>query len=728
MKQFKPVYGLYFLIAVFLIFGAAPSSIAQKVPISFEEYHGYDGTVKYLKSVSSAYKNITELLEIGKSTNGRTIYVLVITNMAKGTTIDRHVNLRNNRRENVQNVTPMKKYHGKPGHWIDGGTHGNEYTGTEVCLYSIDKLVSGYGNDPELTRLIDDNVFYICPIVNPDGVYNSVERGLSQRQNSMDVDDDKDGRINEDGPDDLNGDGHITQFRYKNPEGRYVLDEDDPRVMIRLGRDEETDKERYSVIREDKDNDNDGKRGEDSERGIDLNRNYPEGWFNDENEKSGSGYYATSAPETRTIVEFFTNNTNIYMVQSFHTSGGFTFRPFARWPDSKIDAKDLAIYDKVMGKKYLELLGEEIPAAWLGEGSNAPGQERAIPARMRRTSQSGPQQTNRQVARRTGQSSTQPRGWRHPYNDQRGRPYGYGIFMDWAFAQFGAYSMSTELWNQAKDLEGIPDVTGENARNEVAKAVLKYQDDHYNGELFIPWQKYTHPELGEGEIGGWIPQYRGNAWPGEPLRKVCDLHWNFELFKAGLLPKVEITEANAEVLYNSSSASEATATVDGDNVNIKKGRSTGDYKIVEVTATIENNGKLQTHVAGGERLAGNRQDAVWLIGDRDKITYLSGTPFMKLGVLDGTMEIPGISRQTEATQVRQPRRRMRMPMGMPVYMMRMFQQQRGNDLNQVTRKGNKAEVKWLIAVEDNTPIKVVVTSQKGGTQVKELSYSNSGRR
>ena len=64
--------------------------------------------------------------------------------------------------------------------------HGNEYTGSEVCLYIIDKLVSGYGSDPEITRLIDTKVFYISPVVNPDGVFNSVEREISQRGNGFD--------------------------------------------------------------------------------------------------------------------------------------------------------------------------------------------------------------------------------------------------------------------------------------------------------------------------------------------------------------------------------------------------------------------------------------------------------------------------------------------------------------------------------------------------------------
>jgi hypothetical protein len=40
---------------------------------------------------------------------------------------------------------------------------------------------------------------------------------------------------------------------------------------------------------------------------------------------------------------------------------------------------------------------------------------------------------------------------------------------------------------------------------------------------------------------------------------------------------------------------------------------------------------------------------------------------------------------------------------------------------QVTQGGTKRKVKWLIAVEGNTPLKIVVTSQKGGTKVKNLS-------
>ena len=608
-------------LAAFAILVAAPSATAQRVPIGFDDFHGYDGTVDYLQKVARAHADITDLVEIGRSNQGRPIFVLVISRQDNGTTIDRHVALTNPRAEGVDNVTPMKPWAGKPGFWIDGGTHGNEYTGTEVALYVIDKLVSGYGSDPAIKALVDANTFYVCPIVNPDGVFNSVQKGISQRQNSMELDDDGDGRTNEDGPDDLNGDGKYTSSRYPDPQGRWIKDPTDARVMVQLGPDDTTDQPRFSVISEDRDNDGDGKRGEDSERGIDVNRNFPEGWLDDDLEQRGSGYYPSSAPESHAILEFFTNHTNILMVQSYHTSGGYTYRPFARWPDRQIAAKDLAVFDRVMGPRYVALHPDE----------------------------KDPKQL-----------------WRPPYRGDR--PYGFGIFLDWAYAQFGAYAMSTELWSWSRDTRELPGYNAGDDRAAWERALLAHQETAFGGKLFVPWRAYTHPELGQGEVGGWVTTYvGGNALPGASLEHVADVHWQFELFKAGLLPKLAITEAEAETLSNS-----------------------GGTRIVKVTATVENSGSLATHVARGSTLAGNRPDAIWLVGDRGRVKFLQGSAWQTLGVLEGTMEIPGWAPEQAEDAAEAP-------------------------------AGNTREVSWLVALEGSPSLKLVLTSQKGGTHVREVT-------
>ncbi len=664
-------------ISLLFVSGLWVNAYSQKVAINFDSFHGYTKTQAYLKEVAKKYPNITELIEIGRSNLGdRPINLLIITNRKTGTTIDRHVELKNMRKEGVNNVPKMPAHLGKPAQWIGAATHGNEYTGTEVSLYIIDKLVSAYGNNDEITQLIDDNVFYICPIVNPDGVYNSVEKGIPQRYNSALKDDDKDGKVNEDGPDDLNGDGYYTQFRYKNPKGNYIMDEVDPRLMIRLRRGQKSDKEKWTVIREDFDNDKDGKRGEDGETGIDLNRNFPEKWFKDDGMQGGQGDYPVSEPETRALAEFFTNHTNIYMAQFYHTSGGFTIRPCGTQSPASMHKNDVAVYDMVMGKKYLEIIGEEIPKAYL-----YPDSIKFYKEELKKTSKN-------KYAIDRGYEFTH--GWTTSFDEILDKNVKFGFQADWAFMQWGVFSTTTELWNRNKDIPGIPEFKGKDAYLKAARAALKYQDEKFDGKLFIPWKKYKHPELGEGEIGGWIPMYgSNNAFPGEALEKICEEHWQFELFRTKLMPKVIIKDAEAKVIH------------DGKD----------NFKIIEVTATIENIGQLATHRANGANLPMNREDVVWLIGDRDKVSFLQGNAYQKLGTLEGKLKVPGYKAIPPRAENQTRFRRFRGPVE---------KAPRGETAKK-PQMGSSREVKWLISVEGNSPLKVVVTSQKGGTQVKKLS-------
>ncbi len=616
-------------------------ALSQKVPVSFDRFHGFAATENYLKSVAAAYPDITELLVIGESQMGRPVYVLVVSDKKTGVLLDRMIELRNPRTEKVNNVPPMTHDQAKPGVWICGATHGNEFTGTEVCLYTINKLVTGFGTETEVSDLIRRNVFYVCPMVNPDGVYNSVDKDFSQRGNSLLKDDDKDGKINEDGYDDLDGDGRITWFRYRDPKGNYIQDDIDPRVMIRLGDKEKTDKPRWSMIREDKDNDGDGKRGEDGEQGFDLNRNFPEGWWNEEGFQGGAGDYPTSAPEVQAVVEFMVNHRNILMAQFYHTPGGYVKRPMGTASDSVMHPKDIAVYDFILGKRYVELMGDDIPPAW----SNVDSIDK-FKKELQKSS------GNRYAIRRGYEF---PQTWRVSYREKDNQRYGFGLQSDWAYQQLGIYSLTTELFNYRKDLPGHT-FTGEDAWVNFQRAAIKYQEDHAGGKWFRDWKPFDHPELGKGETGGWLPQFSGNAFPGEMLEHICETHWQYELFRAGLLPAVTVKEAKGKVLEKS----------DG-------------LRLIEVTATIENVGKLPTHLARGADLPGNRQDVAWLVCDRDKVIFMQGPAFQRLGVLSGKLRIPGF------------------PQGK-----------------------STSEVKWLVKVKGNEPLKVVASSQKGGTSERDV--------
>ena len=396
--------------------------------------------------------------------------------------------------------------------------------------------------------MVDKNTFYICPVINPDGVFNSVERGIPQRANSMN-----------------------------------------------------------------RDEDGDGKRGEDPEAGIDLNRNFPEGWFTDDGFSGGTGDYPTSAPETHAVAEFFSNHRNILMGQFYHTSGGFTFRPMGTAPHSTMNPLDVAVFDFVMGKKYLEIIGEDVPEAW-----EKPQLLNQFKRKLKETNANA-------YAQPRGYAL--PRGWRVSYDEDRDLRYSYGMATDWAYKQYGIYSITTELWNPLKDIPGLPEIKGASDSTERERALLAYQDEEYGGKLFRAWKPFKHPDLGEGEIGGWLPQHRvNNALPGKPLVEVCDKHWRFELFRAEILPDITITKADTRLLSTTAGSGKATVSTSGDTVTIKKGKFGNSVKIIEVTAVFENRGKLATHIAEGAQLSCLREDVVWLLGDPEKVRPTGSGP------------------------------------------------------------------------------------------------------
>jgi hypothetical protein len=151
---------------------------------------------------------------------------------------------------------------------------------------------------------------------------------------------------------------------------------------------------------------------------------------------------------------------------------------------------------------------------------------------------------------------------------------------------------------------------------------------------------------------------------------------------------------------------------------------------VKVTATVENSGQLATHRSGGARLAGNRQDAIWLIGDRDRVTYLQGGAWQSLGTIEGIMEIPAATpaqggpgaRRAGAPAGQQQARRQaqQMPPNVPPQFRQQFMAQFGGGESEA-QAGNTREVTWLVSIEGSSPLKLVLTSQRGGTKVRELT-------
>jgi hypothetical protein len=76
--------------------------------------------------------------------------------------------------------------------------HGDELVGYPLMLRLADHLLTQYGTDPEVTRLVDSLAIWINPLANPDGTYypdNDASLAQSRRENSKGID------LNRDFPD-----------------------------------------------------------------------------------------------------------------------------------------------------------------------------------------------------------------------------------------------------------------------------------------------------------------------------------------------------------------------------------------------------------------------------------------------------------------------------------------------------------------------------------------------
>src|SRR5262249_2455391 len=111
-----------------------------------------------------------KVLDIGKSSEGRTIYAGVISSPDNLKKLDRYKEIarRLSRAEGLSDDEARAlATEGKSIVWIDGGLHATEVLGAQQLIELQYQLVSG--PDPETLRLLNDDIVITC-LVNPDGM------------------------------------------------------------------------------------------------------------------------------------------------------------------------------------------------------------------------------------------------------------------------------------------------------------------------------------------------------------------------------------------------------------------------------------------------------------------------------------------------------------------------------------------------------------------------------
>ena len=381
----------------------------------------------------------------------------------------------------------------KPALLIVAGIDGRHLVGTETAVGVASRLLANHRD------LLDDVTVYVIPRVNPDGAQaNVVAPNADQRGSMRSVDEDRDGAADEDGSDDLNGDGLITLMRRADPplddNATHMTDPGAPRLLKKADS-SKGERATYSVYTEGLDNDNDGQFNEDGPGAIDLDRNFMHEW---PEHALDAGPYQLSEPESRSLAKFVLEHRNIVSAIVYGRHDNLINVPDGKGKDisgrgpKALDPGDVALY-KEMAKVFKELTGQERAPKENSDGS----------------------------------------------------------FHSWLYAQRGIPTFATVVWgrptpskppqNEDEDEEAQdkPDEDKDAPKPADAElaAWLTYSDRDREGVGFIDWQPFEHPTLGSVEIGGFAPGFRTNP-PTDELDDLADKQTEFALVVLQRHPKL----------------------------------------------------------------------------------------------------------------------------------------------------------------------------------------------
>jgi murein tripeptide amidase MpaA len=389
----------------------------------------------------------------------------------------------------------------KPAIWIDANIHATELTGSTAALYLLNKLVDGHGSDDTVTRALDTRTFYVVPRMGPDGAELAMAekpRWVRSSVREYPRTDQQDGLIAQD----MDGDGRILTMRIKDPNGTWKPSTADHRLLVPRDPVEDGPGPYYRLLTEGEIQNYDGITIKPAPNiaGLDMNRNYPVEW-RPENEQVGAGPYPTSEPEIRAVVQAIVDRPNICAFIQYHTMAGAHLRPYGTKADDALPVFDLRVF-KQIGEKATDLTG--YPAVSV-------------------------------------------------YHDFKYHPKEVitGVADDWAYDHLGIHAWTTEFWN-ARKAAGIEDADkkfidwglGHSVDDDLK--VLAWSDEELNGEGFVDWYPYEHPQLGPIELGGWNTAYCFRNPPLHLLEQEVAPHSDWAIWHVLISPLLRLRDTEVE--------------------------------------------------------------------------------------------------------------------------------------------------------------------------------------
>ena len=238
-----------------------------------QSYPSHRDHVAAFRELANRHRNTAAFIEYGTSAGGRALFALEIGN---GTRADRAALL------------------------VMAGAEADDLAGPVQAERFAAWLLSA-ANADTVKPLLDRYTVYVIPRLSPDALegWGRTPR-VAPAGNDEKLDRDRDGKVDEDGPEDLNGDGLITWMRKAEAGGTHIPHPDLPFLMIeadiRKGQ-----VGRYTMHLEGRDSDGDGRINEDMPGGVNLNRNMTYQYVPYTHE---GGIHPFSSPEARALGKF----------------------------------------------------------------------------------------------------------------------------------------------------------------------------------------------------------------------------------------------------------------------------------------------------------------------------------------------------------------------------------------------------------------------------------------
>ena len=387
----------------------------------------------------------------------------------------------------------------RPGLLIQGNMHAIEFAGCAQSLYLLTQLLENYPNDAHIRHLLNTQVIYILPRIDPDGSDYILQTGHRIR-NRLHIPKEP----NVVYPEDINGDGRIGSMRWQTPDGNLKTCPTDPRLLIARQPDD-TVGPFYRQTDEGHIPNWDGITIRNTSARCDFNRNFPARW-QPSHTSIGWGPYPLSEPETRAVANFVLSHPNISRVLDFHTGNPAIFYPSALIAGQTHDFEDARLHRKI-GSTGEALTGFRYISGYA-------------------------------------------EGWHGTHTDILP-----GAFKEWVYEHTGALCFIVEMGMHYNYL-GLDDLQRQKPPIEREEAdglaQLAWHEANPKAGLFHVWKPFDHPQLGPVEIGGWDWVIWSNP-PPEKMEDVCKKGAEFILDVAKYCPviHIEIPEVTsiAENLY-----------------------------------------------------------------------------------------------------------------------------------------------------------------------------------